>query len=110
MSAGIPGAPSITGVTGSDDGAEIAFTLAADNVGHSARVFYSDSVTAWTALPNLFAVPASGAEKTITVSNGGANGLPRAGNWRFRLEAGEQAAQLQGLGPKTESCAMQLAC
>lgn len=93
VSAGIPGAPTITGVTGSDGSADIAFTLAADNVGHSVRVYYSDAATGWTALPELVGVPEEGAQKTITVGIGGGNGLPRSGNWQFKLEAGERRGQ-----------------
>lgn len=99
ISAGTPGAPTITGVTGFDGSikaADITFTVASDNVAHSVRVFYSDSVTGWTAVPSLFTVPDAGAQKTITIDYGGDSGVPRSGNWQFKLEAGGQSSQIHG--------------
>lgn len=93
MSAGSPGAPTLTGVAGTDGGADLTFTVAADNVAHAVRVFYSDAATEWTPLPDLLPVPEGGSSKTVSVAIGGDNGLPRGGAWRFRLAAGERRGQ-----------------
>lgn len=88
VSAGIPGTPVITDVQGTDDEATISFTVAADDVADKARVYYADGTLSWTALPTLITIDRSQAVKTAVVA---ASSLPRSGNWRFKLEAGERA-------------------
>lgn len=83
----MPGAPLITKVAGGYSGspalgtAQIAFTLAGDNLADKLRIFYSSAALGTWTEASTESVSQSDTFVTVT-------GLP-TGYWWFRLEAGE---------------------